>query len=93
MATPPSCPLSSAMQLYSCQAITNLDGSVGAWHIVFVRQDIKPNCLQLALALIDQTSAANVANNSDNNIIINISCCTSHRAASGEEEEDAAIPN
>lgn len=87
-------PLSSAMQLYSCQAITTLDGSVGAWHIVFVRQDIKPNCLQLALALIDQTSAANVANNNnDNNIIINISCCTSHRAASGEEEEDAAIPS
>lgn len=83
-------PLSSAMQLYSCQAITNFGRSVGAWHIVFVRQDIKPNCLQLALALIDQTSAANVASNSDNNnnIIINISCCTSHRAASGEEEED-----
>lgn len=85
--------LSSAMQLYSCQAITNLDGSERAWHIVFVRQAIKPNCLQLALALIDQTSATNVANNNDNNnnnnIIINISCCTSHRAASGEEEEDA----
>lgn len=89
--------LSSAMQLYSCQAITNLYGSVGAWHIVFVRQDIKPNCLKLALALIDQTSATNVAsNNSDNNnsnIIINISCCTSHRAASGEEEEDTVIPS
>lgn len=56
-----------------------------------MRQAIKPNCLQLALALIDQTSAANVANNNDNNNsnIISISCCTSHRT--GSEEKEGAV--